>query len=57
MEKIKAILAWIVANKKIVIPIAIILVVVVFGGISYGCGYIKGCNKAKQDIITDEVKK
>jgi len=52
MEKIKAIIAWIVANKKVVIPIAVVLGLIAFGSISYMAGCVKGlkCNKQAEEV-------
>lgn len=44
MEKLKAVWAWILANKKSILAgIGILLVVVL-----YLTGYIKGCNAGKE---------
>ena len=39
MDKIKAVIEWIKNNKKIVIPVAIALAIL----LAFGIGYIKGC--------------
>ena len=39
MDKIKAVIEWIKNNKKIVIPVAIALAIL----LAVGIGYIKGC--------------
>lgn len=61
MDKIKAIFTavktWIIANKKIAIPAAIVLVVVFGFGGAWCSGYTAGCKHAKKDIKADEQKK
>lgn len=39
MDKIKALIEWCKNNKKIVIPVAVALAIL----IAFGIGYIKGC--------------
>lgn len=56
MEKIKKIIAFLVANKKIVIPVGIAIILLIVGMI-FG-SKIKGCiDKPADVVITDEVKK
>jgi Na+/H+ antiporter NhaC len=59
MEKIKAFIkaaiAFLVANKKIAIPVAVAIVILIVGMV-FG-SKIKGCiDKPADVIITDEVK-
>lgn len=41
------IIEWIKANPWKVAVIVLSVLVIVTGSIGYGCGYVKGCQKAK----------
>lgn len=55
MEKLKILWALIVANKKVVIPVAVVLALVVLGSISYMAGCVKGM-KCSKETTAEKVK-
>ena len=41
---------WVKANPWKAAVVGLAFACIVLGGVGYGCGYVKGCNKGKESV-------